>query len=152
MANPLNFKPQAVDPKQELNRRLAAAPEEHAEALLVLWDLLEAAHREGVLDMMHGAVTARDTIFGELAKYANTQEAVNAIRNFVALTKIFAALDPDMLDRLSRGLIEGSKEFEHEPEPPSLFQLAKRANDADSRRGLSFLTLALSSFGRSLKR
>lgn len=152
MANPLNFKPPAVDPKLELSRRLAAAPEQHAEALLVLWDLLDAAHREGVLDMAHGAITARDTIFGEIAKYANTPEAVDAIRNFVALTKIFASLDPDMLDRLSDSLVEGSEKFEQEKQPPSLWQLMKRANQEDTRRGLSFLTLALSSFGRSLKR
>ncbi len=35
MANPIHFSPK-VDPQTELQRRLKAAPEEHAEALLVL--------------------------------------------------------------------------------------------------------------------
>jgi hypothetical protein len=49
MANSIQFVPKAVDPKLELQRRLAAAPNEHAEALLVAFDLLEEAHRQGVL-------------------------------------------------------------------------------------------------------
>ncbi len=60
MANPLIFKPAAVDPKTELNRRLAAAPTEHAEALLVAWDILQTAHDEGVLDTLHGLIGAKD--------------------------------------------------------------------------------------------
>ena len=35
MANPIAFKPNPVDPKLELEKRLSAAPMEHGEALLV---------------------------------------------------------------------------------------------------------------------
>jgi hypothetical protein len=49
-------------------------------------------------------------------------------------------------------MASATEEHRREQTPPSLFQLAKRATSEDSRRGLSFMTLMLSSFGRSLKR
>jgi len=70
MANPLNFKPLTVDPRTELQRRVAEAPVIHAEALLVAWDVLQAAHDQGILDMMHGMIGAKDTITGKVAEYA----------------------------------------------------------------------------------
>jgi hypothetical protein len=112
MANPIPFKPALVDPRTELTRRLEAAPTEHAEALLVAWNILQTAHDEGVLDTVHGLIGAKDTIFAKLAEYSEHQQ---------------------------------------ETKSPSLFQLARRANTEDSRRGLSFLTLILSSLGRALK-
>ena len=60
MAIPLRFKPLPVDPKRELQRQLAAAPTEHAEALLVLWNLLETAHQKGILDLVDGMISAKD--------------------------------------------------------------------------------------------
>jgi len=151
MANPITFKPQPVDPHLELERRLAAAPREHAEALLVAYDILEAAHDNGLLDTVHGLVSARDAILGKLAEYAKTPEGEAGIRNLLATAKILAALDPETLDRLSRSVVAASQEHRQERKPPSLWQLFKRANSEDSRRGLSFLTLLLSGLGRSLR-
>lgn len=151
MANPLQFKPPAVDPRTELNRRLAAAPEEHAEALLVAWDVLQTAHDQGVLDAFHGLIAAKDTIFGTLAEYAKLPEGSAGIRNFIILTRIFATLDPETLTNLSGNLMAANQEYQRERTPPSLWQLVRRAASEDSRRGLSFMTLLLSAFGKSLK-
>jgi len=151
MANPITFKPQPVDPHLELERRLAAAPREHAEALLVAYDILQTAHDNGLLDTVHGLVSARDAILGKLAEYAKTPEGEAGIRNLLATAKILAALDPETLDRLSRSVVAASQEHRQERKPPSLWQLFKRANSEDSRRGLSFLTLLLSGLGRSLR-
>ena len=52
MAIPISFKPQPVDPHQELMRRVDAAPREHAEALLVAWDLLQTAHDQGIRELL----------------------------------------------------------------------------------------------------
>jgi len=152
MANPITFKPLSVDPHLELERRLNAAPREHAEALLVVYDILQAAHDNGLLDAAHGLVTARDTIFGKLAEYAKTPEGEAGIRNLLAAAKIFAALDPETLDRLSRSVADASQQHEQEQKAPSLWRLFKRTNSEDGRRGLSFLTLLLSGLGKSLKR
>jgi len=152
MANPITFKPLPVDPHLELERRLNAAPREHAEALLVVYDILQAAHDNGLLDTAHGLISARDTIFGKLAEYAKTPEGETGIRNLLAAAKVFAALDPEILDQLSKSVLAASEQHQQEQKPPSLWQLFKRTNTEDSRRGLSFLTLQLVSLGRALKK
>jgi uncharacterized protein YjgD (DUF1641 family) len=152
MANPIAFQPKVADPRINLQRRLEAAPAEHAEALLVLWDLLQAAHDQGLLDTAHGLVTAKDTILGKLAEAAKGPEGVAAIRNGIALVEVIASLDPEVLDGLVKAITAAGKEHEAEVKPPSLWELAKRAMSEDSRRGLSFMTLMLQSVGRSLKR
>ena len=151
MANPIPFKPNPVDPKLELERRLAAAPTEHGEAALVAWDVLRAAHDEGLLDALHGLIGAKDTIAGKLAEYAKLPEGVAAIRNLLALAKILSALDPEMLNGLSKAMDTAASLHKREVKPPSLWQIGRRIASEDSRRGLSFLTLLLSGFGRSLK-
>src|SRR6185437_3159258 len=69
MANPIAFQPTPIDPRIELQRRLEAAPLEHAESLLAAFDLLEEAHRHGLLDFLHGAVRSKDAVLGQLAEY-----------------------------------------------------------------------------------
>ena len=151
MANPIVFQPASVNYKLELQRRLAAAPNEHAESLLVLFDLLETAHRQGILDLLDGALASKDTILGKLAYYAKQPEGIAAIRNLLAGTKILSAIDPELLDHLARVLSQATAEHQQEQTPPSLFALAKRATSEDSRRGLSFVTLILSGLGKALK-
>ncbi len=150
MANPLQFKPIPVDPKTELSRRLAAAPTEHAEALLVAWDLLQTAHDEGILDLAQGMISAKDTIAGKLADYAKLPEGVAVIRNLISMVKILGSFDPDTLDTLSETLRTAVVEHQAEEKPPSLFKLIRRANNEDSRRGLSFLLTMLGGLGQSL--
>jgi len=140
MANPISFKPKAVDPKMELQRRLDAAPMEHAEALLVAYDLLEEAHRQGVLDALHGAIGAKNTIAGLIAKYAAEPVSVNAIRNVLVLGKMLGSIDPDGLTQ------------EMEEEPPSLWQIFKRVRTPEARRALGVMTSMLGAMGRSAKR
>ncbi|WP_260734962.1 DUF1641 domain-containing protein [Tunturiibacter lichenicola] len=151
MAKPIAFKPVTVDFKADLLRKLEKAPGEHAEALLLAYDVLEAAHKAGVLDLLHGAIGAKDTIITTLSKYAAQPEGIAAIRNLLTAAKILTELDPEVLDQLSKVMAHASKEHQQEQKPPSLFQLAKRATSEDSRRGLSFMTLVLSGLGKSLK-
>lgn len=152
MANPLPFKPTPVDPKHELQKRIAAAPVEHGEALLVAWDILDTAHRQGILDTLHGLLGAKDTIAGKLAEYAKLPEGINGIRNLLAVAKIVATLDPETFNCLANALDLAMLEHQREQQPPSLWQIAKRATSADGRRGLSFATLLLTSVGRSLNK
>ncbi|WP_158945736.1 DUF1641 domain-containing protein [Granulicella sp. S190] len=151
MAKPIAFKPITVDFKADLVRKLEKAPEEHAEALLLAYDVLEEAHRKGLLSLLHGAIGAKDTIFNTLSKYAAQPEGIAAIRNLLTAAKVLTELDPELLDQLSKVMGHATKEHQAEQKPPSLFQLAKRATSEDSRRGLSFMTLILSGLGRSLK-
>jgi len=150
MANPLPYKPPPVEPCLELDKKLAAAPRLHGEALLAAWDLLESAHTQGLLDALHGAVYAKDTVAGTLAQYAKQQESIQAMRNAIALAKILGSLDPEILESVARAMAEASEEHRNEERPPSLWKLIRRVNSEDSRRGLSFLTLMLAGLGRSL--
>ena len=152
MAKPIAFKPVPVDFKADLERRLEKAPAEHAAALLQALEVIAIAHREGVLDLLHGMIGAKDTIAAEIAKYARQPEGIAGIRNLLTAAKILTELDPEVLDHISRVMASATEEHKREQTPPSLFQLAKRATSEDSRRGLSFLTHILSSLGRALKR
>jgi uncharacterized protein YjgD (DUF1641 family) len=151
MAVPLTFRPAPIDPHLELQRRLAAAPREHAEALLVAYDVLQTAHDRGILDLLHGAIGAKDTIFATLARYAKTPEGIAGIRNLLEAGKILTALDPELLEKLTKTMVGASAEQKLETKPPSLFQIIKRTLGEDGRRGLSFATLLLTGLGRSLK-
>lgn len=152
MAIPISFKPLPVDPHLELERRLASAPREHAEALLVVFDILQAAHENGTLDAVHGLVFARDKIAGRLAEYAGTPEGKTALLNLLELVKILASLDPEVLKPLVGAMQKTADEHREEKDPPSTWQLFRRATSEDGRRGLSFATLLLTNLGRSLKR
>jgi uncharacterized protein YjgD (DUF1641 family) len=151
MANPIAFKPITVDFKADLSRRLAKAPEEHAAALLAALDVIEVAHREGILDLLHGMIGAKDTITSKVAEYARLPEGVASIRNLLTAAKILTELDPEVVDQLSKAMATATQEHKREQKPPSLWQIAKRATSEDGRRGLSFMTLLLSGLGRSLK-
>ena len=152
MAQPIAFKPVTVDFKADLDRRLENAPVEYAAALLAALDVIEVAHREGILDLLHGMIGAKDTIAAQVAKYASLPEGIAGIRNLLTAAKILTELDPEVLDHLSKAMFNATQQHKREQHPPSLWQIAKRATSEDGRRGLSFMTLLLSSFGSSLKR
>lgn len=152
MAHPITFKPQPVDYHKELMQRVEAAPREHAEALLVAWDLLQTSHDQGILELAQGLIGGKDIIAGKLAEAASVPESVNAIRNGIAMARILGSLDPDMLQRLAQGFDAASKEHQEEKEPPSLWTLFRRSTSPDARRGLSFLTSLLTALGRAAKR
>ncbi len=151
MAKPITFKPKTVDFKADLMKRLDQAPEEHAAALLAAYDVLEAAHEKGLLDLLHGMIESKDKIITTLAYFASQPEGIAGIRNLLTAAKILTELNPEVLDHISKVMANATEEHKREQKPPSLFQLAKRATSEDSRRGLSFLTLALSGLGKSLK-
>jgi len=143
MANPIIELPRKVDPRQELERRLAAAPMEHAEAILVAFDLLEEAHSQGLLDMLHGAVGSKDAIFGKLAEYAREPVSTQAIRNLLILGKLLGSINPEELHRVTAP--------DEKKEPPSLWQIFKQMSSKDGRRGLGIAVTLLTSLGRSAK-
>jgi uncharacterized protein YjgD (DUF1641 family) len=151
MAKPIEFKPVTVDFKADLVRRLEKAPDEHAAALLAAYDVLVAAYDEGLLDILHGMIASKDKIITTLSYYASQPEGITGIRNLLTAAKLLTELDPAVLDHASRAMASAKEEHAREQKPPSLFELVKRANSEDSRRGLSFVTLLLSGFGRSLK-
>lgn len=147
MAHPIAFVPPPVDPHVELMRKVEAAPREHAEALLVAWDLLQTAHDQGLLDLLQGLVGGRDVIAGKLAEAMVQPESINAIRNLIALGRIVAAIDPEVLHRLAKAMDEGMQAPHPDAEPPSLFRLVRQATSPAGKRGLSFAVQMLVALG-----
>ncbi|HLI77154.1 MAG TPA: hypothetical protein VKV02_09430 [Acidobacteriaceae bacterium] len=147
MANPITFTPQPVDPHLELMRKVEAAPREHAEALLLAWDVLQTAHDQGILDLLQGLLGGRDVIAGKLAAAVVMPESVNAVRNLIALGRIVAALDPDVLHRLAKGMDQGLQGPKPDGETPSMFRILRQVTSPAGKRGLSFAAQLLVALG-----
>ena len=60
MAQPISLEMPPRDARKELLTRLEHAPAAHAEALLDSYELLQTLHEAGVLEMVRGAVGAKD--------------------------------------------------------------------------------------------
>jgi uncharacterized protein YjgD (DUF1641 family) len=149
MANPIAFTPKKADPRVELQRRLAAAPNEHAESLLVAYDVLEEAHKQGILDAVHGALKAKDTIISLLAKHGTKQVNINALRHVIAVGQMVGSFDPEPISNLAKEAYEAMETERRENRAPSLWQLFKRMTHPDTRRGISFTLSMLAALGRA---
>ena len=147
MANPITFTPQPVNPHVELMRKVEAAPREHAEALLVAWDMLQTAHDQGILDLLQGLIGGRDVIAGKLATAMAMTESMNAVRNLIALGRIVAAIDPDMLHRLAKAMDQGMQGPKPDGETPSMFRILRQMTSPAGKRGLSFAAQVLVALG-----
>ena len=117
----------------------------------VAYDLLEEAHRQGILDALHGAIGAKDTIAATLAHYSAEPIGVGALRNLLILGKLLGTLDPELTSRLGSETNAALDSHRRETEPPSLWQLFQRMRQPEARRGLSLLTSVLAALGRATK-
>jgi uncharacterized protein YjgD (DUF1641 family) len=151
MAEPIPFTRPACDPTQEVERRLAEVPRKHGEALLVAFDVLSEAHRQGILDALHGAIGARDKIAATVSDYAAEPLGSNALRNLLALGSLLGSLDPEPISEFSREAKAAVEAHKREKKPPSLLQLFERLRDPATRRGLSLLTYMLAALGKARK-
>lgn len=151
MAVPLRFTPAPIDPRTELMRQVEQAPREHAEALLSAWSLLQTAHDKGMLELVAGLITGRDVIATELGKGMKSTDAVNIMRNGIALARVMSALDPETLEKLTKHLPTALSVAPSDSKPPSLWRLFKRIASDDGRRGLALVTRLLTVLGAATK-
>jgi uncharacterized protein YjgD (DUF1641 family) len=149
MARQIFFEPKPYDPKLELQKRLEAAPAQHADALLKAYDVLQSAHDTGLLDILHGALGARDTIVSEAARFAATDLSTNAIRNLLNLGKILGELPPDLLANLARAVPDAVAAQRAERTPPGILAIFRQALSKEGRRGLSFAAHLLTGLGKA---
>ncbi len=145
MANPIAFTPRPVDPRDGLRKKLDAAPLEHAEALLVAYDVIQAAHDEGILDLLHGMVKHKNTVFEHLAEAAKMQESVDALRNVISLGKMLGSIEPETMSCLTASLSSSSNPKEEAP--LSLVGLFRRVTSVEGRRGLTIMVKLLVALG-----
>jgi len=126
-------------------------PEEHAEAVLAGYEVLQQLHNRGLLEIMRGALAASDEILEKVVDNARTPEAIRAIRNLLFWRRILGSIEPDWFQGIFQAIPEGiAQATGGADQPVSLFGLLRRAISKDSLRGLAGSHDFLQAFGRHL--
>ena len=101
-----------------------------------------------MLDTLRGAIGAGDAIVDKVSEFANTPEGVRAMRNFLALSRVFANLDPEKVDAVANAITEDQcRKNEPGCEPPSILKSLQMMNSRNSRRTLATLAAVTNAFG-----
>ncbi len=107
MAQPIPFHPPATDKRDVLRARLEQAPEQHAEAILAAYDLLQALHDRGILDVTTSALRASDELLEKVVDAANTPDAVRAIRNLLFWRQVLGRIEPTWFQGIFQAIPDG---------------------------------------------
>lgn len=151
MAQPIPLQIPPRDPRAELRSRLEHAPEEHAEAVLAAYEVLQQLHERGVLEIMRGALAASDDILEKVVEVARAPEAIRSIRNLLFWRQILGSIEPQWFRGIFKAIPDGLAKATSEPERPiGLFGLLRRLTTKDGLRGLAAATDFLQAFGRHL--
>src|ERR1700684_494970 len=118
MAQPIPLEIPPRNPRAELQSRLENAPEEHAEAVLAAYEVLQELHNRGVLEIMRGGLAASDELLERLVDNAKTPEAIRGIRNLFLLQRILGSIQPEWLEGVDRANAAGRVEAKAERERP----------------------------------
>ena len=151
MAQPIPLEIPPRNPRAELRSRLDQAPEEHSEAILAAYEVLQELHNRGVLEILRGALAASDDILEKLVDGVRTPEGIRAIRNVLFFGRILGSIEPEWFEGIFQAIPEGIAQATAERDQPvSLFGLLRRAVSKDSLRGLFAAVDFLQAFGRHL--
>src|ERR1700716_2840208 len=138
MAQPIRFNVPPLDSREVLRARLERAPEEHAEAVLAAYDLLQALHDRGILDVTTSALAASDELLDKVVEAVTTPSAIRALRNLMFWQGILGSIEPKWFKGLVQAIPEGLAVATAERnEPVRIWTLLRRALSKDSLRGLA---------------
>src|ERR1700740_3134542 len=135
MAQPILLELPRRDPRDALYDRLKTAPQEHCEALLNVYEILQELQDRGVLEIAKGALGSSEKVLKIVVDVANKPEMIRGIRNLMILAKMAGALEPEVLEGLEQGVQEGLAEAK-KSKPMGFLQLGKKFISQHSRRGL----------------
>ena len=134
-----------------MRSRLEQAPEEHAEAVLAAYEVLQELHNRGVLEIARGALAASDEILEKVVDNVRTPEAIRAIRNLLFWRQILGSIEPEWFKGVFQAIPEGIAQATAERDQPvSIFGVLRRLANKDSLRGLAAAVDFLQAFGRHL--
>ena len=151
MAQPIPLEIPPRNPRAELRSRLEQAPEQHAEAVLAAYEVLQELHNRGVLEIMRGAIAASDEILEKVVDGAKTPEAIRAIRNLLFWRQILGSIEPEWFRGIFQAIPDGlAQATADRDQPVSFFRLLRRLSNKDSLRGLAAAIDFLQAFGRHL--
>jgi uncharacterized protein YjgD (DUF1641 family) len=151
MAHPIQLESPARDLRRERTARLESAGIDHAEALLEAYELLEQLHQSRTLELLRGALGARDELAETVAAAADTPQSVNALRNLILLAKMLGSIDPQVMESCVAAVAGAAGHLpDASAEPPGLFALFGQLRRREVRRALAFLTRFLGLLGAGL--
>ncbi len=149
MAKAIEFRPQAMPAKEEQQRKLDAAPMEHAEAVLDAFRTLQTLHDTHALEFIRGLLGAGDEVLTQVVSVATSPQSTRALRNLLILVDVLGSVNPDALHRITATVTPALTE-QQPAEPPSLFAITRRLFSRDARRALATGVALLEGVGRSL--
>lgn len=149
MAQPIFFHPNAAPVSAVAEERLRNAPEEHAEALLSAYAILQGLHDQRILDILRGALGSRDKLLQIAVDSANAPASVSSIRNLIILGKLVGTFDPQVLNGMAHAIPEGMAAGTGKP--LGIWDMLKKLFSEDTRRAVSVLVCLLESMGKALK-
>src|ERR1700674_3888431 len=107
-------------------------PEEHAEAVLAAYEVLQELHDRGVLEIIRGALAASDEILEKVVDNFKTPEAIRAIRNLLFWRQILGSIEPEWFKGIFQAIPEGIAQATAERDQPvRLFSLLRRITNKD---------------------
>lgn len=149
MAQPIEFAHPLRNPHAELYQQLQNAPQEHVEALLDVYAILQLLHDKGLLEIVKDTLGSGEKVLGILTETMETNEVVRTIRNLIIFLKLIGSVEPEILER-AMSAVSSSLEAAKEKEPPTLLHLFGQLRSQESRRALAPVAAALQAVGSSL--
>lgn len=151
MARAIGLEVTPRDPREELRHKLEQAPEQHAEALLESYELLQQLHESGVLRLLRGALGSGGILIETAVSAANSAEGIRALRNAIILGKMLGSINPDLLQGFAVAMSETLGCSKPVAEPPGLFKLVSEFREPELRRSMALINKFLESLGNQLK-
>ena len=149
MAQPVPFRRYSPeDTKDDLTRKVEAAPTEHAEALLSVYQLLQQLHDTGTLNLLRGMFGAGDAVVNHVVDIVSRPEMVNLLRSGLAVGALVSNIDPEALDTA----IKGTPEERRKRKAPSLWAISKQLRSEEALLGLSVAANLLTALGSAVKK
>ena len=139
MAQPIPLELPKRDPREGLRSRLEHAPADHAEAVLAGFEVLQALHDHGVLELLRGALGSGDKVLEIAVEAAKTPESIRAARNVLIPTKMLGSIHPEQLEKLTQAVpdaLEGMARGE-QTAPPGIWHVLRILCSPNWRRGFA---------------
>ena len=95
------------DPRDALRARLERAPDDHAEAILAAYDVLQQLHDRGILDIVRSGLAAGDELLDKVVDSADTPEAVRALRNLLFWRQVLGRIEPEWFQGIFQAIPDG---------------------------------------------
>ena len=151
MARAIGWEPAARDAREELRRKLEQAPEQHAEALLESYELLQQLHDSGVIRLLRGALGSGGLLLETAVSAVNSEEGIRGLRNAIILGKMLGSINPDLLQGFAVAMTETLGCQKLIPESPGLFKLFAEFRQPELRRSMALINKFLETLGSELK-